>query len=149
MAAKRAKKNECCRDMSNLPEEMEIAVGQRGGLDGLKDLVPEREDLVAEAKTFQALSEPIRLQIMHALLVIDLCPCLLKEITGLSDSKLSYHLNILEEARLITSLPRKKWRIYALTDQGRTWIKTQSGKSIDLADDAQVEHDRSRPSFSD
>jgi len=126
MAAKRAKKNQCCKDMLNLPEEMEVAVNQRGGLDGLKSLVPERGDLASEAKIFQALSEPIRLQIMHALLLIDLCPCLLREITGLSDSKLSYHLNILEEARLITSSSRKKWRIYMLTEFGRSWIKEAS-----------------------
>lgn len=128
MAKKIAKRNDCCTDMLNLPEEMRGAVDQKGGLVGLKSLVPERRDLMSEAQTFQALSEPIRLQIMHALLLIDLCPCLLKEITGLSDSKLSYHLNILEEAKLIVASPRKKWRIYMLTEYGRSWIKAQSLK---------------------
>ena len=77
--AKKAKKDDCCADLMSLPEEMEAAVRQRGGLDELKSLVPERESLASEAELFQALSEPIRLQILHALLETALCPCLLKE----------------------------------------------------------------------
>jgi ArsR family transcriptional regulator, arsenate/arsenite/antimonite-responsive transcriptional repressor len=124
MAKVRPKKIECCANLMSLPEEMEIAVRRLGGLEGLKSRVPDRKSLASESEIFHALSEPIRLQIMHALLSTDLCPCLLKDITGLSDSKLSYHLSALEEARLITSSPRKKWRIYMLTEKGRFWIKT-------------------------
>lgn len=129
MVKERSKKNECCADLMNLPEEMEAAVRKRGGLEGLKSLVPDRKDLASDAELFHALSDPIRLQIMHALLVTDLCPCLLKEITGLSNSKLSYHLSTLEEARMITSSPRKKFRIYMLTENGRFWIKNSSGSA--------------------
>ena len=124
MTARKAKEKECCEDLMSLPEEMEVAVRQRGGLEGLKSHVPDRKNLTPEAELYHALSEPIRLQIMHALLITDLCPCLLKEITGLSNSKLSYHLSILEEAGLISSSSRKKWRIYMLTEYGRSWIKT-------------------------
>ncbi|HEY3419015.1 MAG TPA: metalloregulator ArsR/SmtB family transcription factor [Methanomassiliicoccales archaeon] len=106
----------------NLPKEMEEALNERGGLEGLRKLVPDQENLTSEAERFQAVSDPIRLQILHALLVIDLCPCILKEITELSDSRLSYHLNILEQAKLITSSPRKKWRIYMLTEMGKSLI---------------------------
>ena len=88
----------------------------------MKKVVPRRENLGPEADFFHALSDPIRLQILHALLVLDLCPCVLKELTDLSDSKLSYHLNILEKAGLIASSPRKKWRIYMLTENGRSLI---------------------------
>ncbi len=126
--AKKAKKDQCCADLMSLPEEMEAAVRQRGGLEELKSLVPKRESLASDAELFQALSEPIRLQILHALLETALCPCLLKEITGLSNSKLSYHLSTLEEAQLITSSPRKKWRIYMLTEKGKYWVKTPSGQ---------------------
>jgi DNA-binding transcriptional ArsR family regulator len=121
MAAKTASK-ECCKDVMNLPEEMEAALKQQGGLDKLKKLVPDKAELAAEAERFQAVSDPIRLQIMHALLVIDLCPCLLKEITELTDSGLSYHLSVLEEAGLISSSSRKRWRVYVLTDKGRNLI---------------------------
>ncbi|MFA6804231.1 MAG: metalloregulator ArsR/SmtB family transcription factor, partial [Candidatus Methanomethylophilaceae archaeon] len=111
-----------CSDVTNLPEEMESIISSRGGLDALKECVPEKADLVLEARFFHSLSDPIRLQILHALMTMDLCPCILKEITELSDSKLSYHLNILERAGLIVSSPRKKWRIYSLTGKGRSLI---------------------------
>ena len=122
MAAKRTLKKECCKDVMNLPEEMEAALRQQGGLGELKKLVPSKMELASEAERFHAVSDPIRLQILHALLVIDLCPCLLKEITELTDSGLSYHLSILEEAKLISSSPRKRWRVYVLTEQGRKLI---------------------------
>lgn len=113
----------CCSDVKNLPEEMDEAIRLKGGMDRLKELVPDRTKLGPEADFFHALSDPIRLQILHALLVLDLCPCVLKELTDLSDSKLSYHLNILEKAGLIISSPRKKWRIYMLTENGRSLIE--------------------------
>jgi DNA-binding transcriptional ArsR family regulator len=122
MTEKSSPKKKCCSYIKNLPEEMEEAIRQKGGMDRLKELVPDRAKLGPEAEFFHALSDPIRLQILHALLEIDLCPCILKDITDLSDSKLSYHLNILEKAGLIISSPRKKWRIYMLTENGRSLI---------------------------
>ena len=111
-------KGQECYDAMNLPEEMEEALRERGGLAHLRSLIPDKECLLQEAKLFQSLSEPIRLQIIHSLSLCDLCPCILKELTGMSDSKLSYHLNILEKAGLITYAPHKKWRIYRLTERG-------------------------------
>ncbi|MGD0816881.1 MAG: metalloregulator ArsR/SmtB family transcription factor [Methanomassiliicoccales archaeon] len=122
MAVKSTSKKECCKDVMNLPDEMEAALRQQGGLDGLKNQVPNKTELASEAERFHAVSDPIRLQILHALLVIDLCPCLLKEITELTDSGLSYHLSILEEAKLISSSPRKRWRVYVLTELGKKMI---------------------------
>lgn len=119
MAARSEKTAECCANGMNLPEEMETALRRQGGLEGLRKLVPDRESLAPRSNQYKALSDPIRLQILHALSIIDLCPCILKELTTLSDSKLSYHLNILEGAGMITSSPRKRWRIYMLTAQGR------------------------------
>ena len=40
----------------------------------------------------------------------------------MSDSKLSYHLEILESAGFITHLQRQKWRIYVITVEGRKTI---------------------------
>lgn len=120
--AARASKQECCENALNLPEEMEFALQRKGGLKGLIEMVPNREELTSKGKLYQALSDPIRLQILHSLAIIDLCPCILKEISSLSDSKLSYHLSILEEEGLVISSPRQKWRIYILTELGRSLI---------------------------
>lgn len=110
-------------DLMNLPEEVEESLRERGGMDAVRSHVPDKQDLEEEARVFQALSEPIRLQIMHALSLCDLCPCVLKEVTDLSDSRLSYHLNILEKADLIGSVPQKRWRIYSLTALGRAFVE--------------------------
>jgi DNA-binding transcriptional ArsR family regulator len=122
MVVKKTRNKECCTDVLNLPAEMEEALRQQGGLAGLKKQVPNQVKLTSEAERFQAVSDPIRLQILHALQIINLCPCILREITDLTDSGLSYHLSILEQAKLISSSPRKKWRVYMLTDEGRRLI---------------------------
>lgn len=110
---------DCCSTTANLPAEMAEILCSNGGLDRIKERTPGKSELSSKVKLFKALSDPIRLQILSALSISDLCPCILKEITDLSDSKLSYHLNILEDAGLIGYSSRKRWRIYNLTDSGR------------------------------
>lgn len=117
-----------CSDVMNLPEEVEESIRKIGGMGAIRSAVPGRKDLEEEARVFQALSEPIRLQIVHALSVCDLCPCVLTEVTALADSKLSYHLSILEKAGLIYSVPQKRWRIYALTALGRAFIEARTSE---------------------
>jgi len=116
---------ECCEinGRLNLPGTVEAELKKTGGLDSLMDSLPRIEQLAARSSVHQALSDPVRLLILHALARCDLCPCLLKEITRQSDSKLSYHLNVLESAGLIESYPQKKWRIYVLTAQGRPLVQ--------------------------
>lgn len=116
------KTNACCDDKLNLPEELEEGLCNVGGLTGLAEKVPGRAELSSQAEKFHALSDTIRLQIMHALKQCDLCPCILKRVTGLSDSKLSYPLNILEKADLIESHQVKNWRVYALTQEARRYL---------------------------
>ncbi|MCQ2084992.1 MAG: metalloregulator ArsR/SmtB family transcription factor [archaeon] len=106
----------------NLPPEMEEIVKSKGGLPKIMEHIPSAETYEAQAERFKALSAPVRLQIMHALLVADLCPSIMKKITGMSDSKLSYHLDILESAGFIAHMQSQKWRIYAITLEGRKAI---------------------------
>ncbi len=106
----------------NLPPEMQAIVRSKGGLNILMDQVPPAHLFEEEAERFKALSSPVRIQILHALVTADLCPSILKNITGMSDSKLSYHLEILESAGFITHLQRQKWRIYVITVEGRKTI---------------------------
>ncbi|MBR1888804.1 MAG: winged helix-turn-helix transcriptional regulator, partial [Candidatus Methanomethylophilus sp.] len=75
----------------NLPPEMQAIVKSKGGLNILIEQVPPAELFEDEAERFKALSSPVRIQILHALVTADLCPSILKNITGMSDSKLSYH----------------------------------------------------------
>ena len=52
MAARSTPKKECCKDVMNLPEEMEAALQQQGGLEELKKLVPDKAELASEANAF-------------------------------------------------------------------------------------------------
>ncbi|MCQ2070182.1 MAG: metalloregulator ArsR/SmtB family transcription factor [archaeon] len=103
----------------NLPPEMQESMKKKGGIRSVIEAVPSSESFEGEAEKFKALSAPVRLQIMHALLVADLCPSIIKDITHISDSKLSYHLEVLEKAGFIAHIQRKKWRIYTITVRGR------------------------------
>lgn len=81
----------------------------------------EVEVLVNAAK---ALSDPIRLQMLYLLgqredlrrCGEDLCTCEFEELLGLSQSKISYHLNLLLQAGLITRETRGTWSHYRLTN---------------------------------
>ncbi|MCU0859525.1 MAG: metalloregulator ArsR/SmtB family transcription factor [Thermoplasmata archaeon] len=84
--------------------------------------LPDSRALSDRAKVHGALADGIRLRMLWALSRSELCPCLLTEITGLSDSKLSYHLRILKDAGLVSVTRTKSWRVYSITDEGRAEI---------------------------
>lgn len=70
-----------------------------------------------EAK-FKALSDQLRLKIMYELNQKDqICVCELTELTGLSQSKLSYHLKILLDAQLIEREKIGTWHYYRLNEE--------------------------------
>ena len=66
-----------------------------------------------------ALSDPVRLRILHLVGVQPLCVCVIKACIGIADSKLSYHLTILKKAGLIEGSQQGNWIIYSITDTGR------------------------------
>ena len=105
-----------------MPPEVTAGLTGIGGMPGLKADLPDEATMKMLADRHQALSDPVRLSILFYLRRSDLCPCVLKEATGLSDSKLSYHLSILERAKMISWRQSKNWRIYSLTELGRTSI---------------------------
>jgi ArsR family transcriptional regulator len=100
------------------PEEVVESVEILGGLDSLISKLPSNEEVERMAHSYKALADPIRMKIIWVLSLSDICPCILKEILNLSDSKLSYHLNILESAGHIARRKEKNWRIYSLTEKG-------------------------------
>ena len=67
------------------------------------------------ARLGKALSDPIRVQILHLLEQhADLCNCEFEDLLGLTQSKTSYHLKVLLEARLITRRIAGTWSHYSL-----------------------------------
>jgi len=90
----------------------EIPRVHRGELDLISQL---EVDLLA--KTAKALSDPIRLQILHLLSQReDLCTCEFEELLEQSQSKISYHLNLLLQGGFITRENRGLWSHYRLSN---------------------------------
>lgn len=107
------------RMRKDLPVEVSEAISEVGGLEELSSHVPSALELERQVAIHHALSDKTRLKILWAIRCCDLCPCVLKEFLKISDSRLSYHLSALEGAGLVTSYPRKNWKIYSITEVGR------------------------------
>ena len=81
------------------------------------------EDVSDTVVLFKALSDQIRLRILKALRISDLCVCVLVELMDCEYSKLSYHLKLLKEAGLIDCTKEGNFLIYHLTEFGTKMLK--------------------------
>ena len=63
---------------------------------------------------FQALSDPLRIQVIELLRSQELCVCELCEQIEVSQSKLSFHLKNLKQANLVSSRQQGRWIYYSL-----------------------------------
>ncbi|MDI6639296.1 MAG: metalloregulator ArsR/SmtB family transcription factor [Methanocellales archaeon] len=82
------------------------------------------EDVRNITSVLKILSDPIRLHILKALEIEDLCVCILVEITGYQYSVLSYHLKLLKDADLVDSERDGNFLIYHLTAKGKKVLKS-------------------------
>jgi DNA-binding transcriptional ArsR family regulator len=80
------------------------------------------EDVSDTVAVLKALSDPIRVRILKALHVADLCVCVLVELMDCEYSKLSYHLGVLKKAGLIDYKTEGNFWIYHLTAFGEQRI---------------------------
>ena len=103
----------------DLPKEVSEAIAECGGLNHLL-IVIKPEEINAETTLHKILSDKTRLTILRAIRHCDMCPCVLKVLLKISDSRLSYHLNVLEEAGLLRSYKKKNWKVYSITEKGRS-----------------------------
>ena len=104
-----------------IPPSIRRSVKSKGGAKGLSRAIPRDKALERRARVHGALSDPHRLRILGLLCAQPLCPCLLKEITRLPDSKLSYHLSVLKDAGLIEGREEGNWIVYRATRAGRKY----------------------------
>jgi ArsR family transcriptional regulator len=66
------------------------------------------------ARTFHALSDDTRLQIVDCLLDGERCVCELTDTLNAGQSRLSFHLKVLKDAGLVTDRRDGRWVYYAL-----------------------------------
>jgi ArsR family transcriptional regulator len=72
------------------------------------------DSLIQLSAGFQALSDPLRLQILQLLRHQELCVCELRDHLDIAQSKLSFHLKALKEANLVRSRQEGRWIYYSL-----------------------------------
>jgi len=101
----------------NIPSSYKIA---QDTLEKVKTVL--NGDVSDTVVLFKALSDPIRLRILKALRIKDLCVCVLVELLDCEYSKLSYHLKLLKEAGLIECKKEGCFLIYHLTESGEQML---------------------------
>ena len=62
----------------------------------------------------ESLSDPIRLNILELMMNGEICVCDIVKVTGLSQSKISYHIKILKDSGLISDRQDGRWVYYKL-----------------------------------
>ena len=62
----------------------------------------------------ESLSDPIRINILELMMNGEICVCDIVKITGLSQSKISYHIKILKDSGLISDRQEGRWVYYKL-----------------------------------
>ncbi len=113
--------------MTDIPAPIQEEIDRTGGIAGLISRIPDDDALESIARIHHALSDAYRMKILYLLAVQPLCVCVIKEVLGIADSKLSYHLNALKQAGLIEGRQQKNWIIYRLTAKGSTYIIREPG----------------------
>ena len=78
----------------------------------------------------RALADPIRLQVIAVLGGGERCVCELTEALGLAQSKLSFHLKVLRQTRLLADRQSGRWVYYRLRPES---IERLRGWLADLA----------------
>ncbi len=106
-----------------IPEPIQKELDAMGGLPALKKRIPSTKILEERGRVYQALSDPLRLSILYIIRDQPLCVCVINRFMRLSNSKLSYHLNILKESCLIEGENNGNWIIYSITERGRRLLQ--------------------------
>ncbi len=88
-------------------------------------------DYCPTSDLFMALADPVRVKIIEALGVKELCVCVLVDMTGMQYSALSYHLKHLKESDIVSFYKDKHFLVYYLTGKGKA-IHDFIGKSQKL-----------------
>ena len=114
-------------DMIEIPGSIRCELAEKGGLNGITESLPGDQKMAAIVSVARALSDPVRVRVIFALLMQPMCVCLLVAMTGYAYSKMSYHLSVLKESDLVCSRQEGNYLIYYPTDLGRKVVKGVEG----------------------
>ena len=78
----------------------------------------------------ESLSDPIRINILELMMGGEICVCDIVKVTGLSQSKISYHIKILKDSGLISDRQEGRGVYYTLDLEVLSDIKNWMGNLI-------------------
>ena len=78
----------------------------------------------------ESLSDPIRINILELMINGEICVCDIVKNTGLSQSKISYHIKILKDSGLISDRQEGRWVYYKLDLEVLSDIQNWMGNLI-------------------
>ena len=78
----------------------------------------------------ESLSDPIRINILELMMGEEICVCDIVKVTGLSQSKIYYHIMILKGLGLISDRQEGRWVYYKLDLEVLSDIKNWMGNLI-------------------
>ena len=78
----------------------------------------------------ESLSDPIRINILELMMNGEICVCDIVKVTGLAQSKISYHIKILKDSGLICDRQEGRWVYYKLDLEVLSDIQNWMGKLI-------------------
>ena len=107
-----------------IPETVARSLERVGGLEAVIHSIPPRSVVNRVSGIFQSLSDPVRVSILYALSTTPLCVCLVKAILKIADSLLSYHLEDLRSAGIVSAETQGRFIVYRITDLGRELLST-------------------------
>ena len=88
-----------------------------GAVEFVKSNCCPEETMTDLASIFKILGEPVRIKILHALSITNLCVCDLSELLDMSHSAVSHQLRILRTARMVRFEKDGRRAIYRLDDK--------------------------------
>ena len=104
---------------TEIPDSIRCELEEKGGIDGIMELLPDYRTIEGIVSVARALSDPVRVKVLFAPSVQPMCVCLLVAMTGYAYSKMSYHLSVLKEGGLVFARQEGNYLIYHPTDFGR------------------------------
>ena len=110
-----------------VPQIVTESLKKAGGIAKVRSTIPQTSRVSTMSAVFQSLSDPARLSVLYALSMTPLCVCILKSMVKIADSKLSYHLDNLRLAGLISRQREGKFIVYTITELGRALLTTSKG----------------------
>jgi DNA-binding transcriptional ArsR family regulator len=93
----------CCEDVSFIPD--------------IQKTIPNNEELVLITNIYKALSDPIRVKILFALLNYEICVGEMVNLLNLPQSHVSHQLRVLKKYNIVTFTKDKKMSFYRIINE--------------------------------